>query len=622
MSNVDGLVSGLDTTSLVRQLMQLERQPQVRLQTKKADAERAVTAYQDLNTRFSSLRDAARALATPANWQLTKATSSAADAVAVTSNGTAPTGALTFNVQKLAAAASRVSSGTVASTSVVVATGPLSIVKDGVTTNIAVGDGTLGSVVQAINSSTAGVKAAAVQVAPGSYRLQLTSTTTGAASAFTIGPEPMGALGTLNALVTAQDAELLVGGAAPGAYTVTSATNTVADILPGVTLTLRKADPALAVTVDVASDGEGLADKVKTLVDSANEALALTRTTSAAGAPGKVGGPLAADGTVRRLEQDILRSINGLGTSSASTAGITLSRQGTIGFDRTKFLAAYATDPAAVAAIFEEKGTATTTDLRVVAATARTQGGTYGVEITAAATKAAVTGTAPSGGVLANAETITISASGKSATYNALAGAAVTDVATGLNSAFASNGLGLVASVESGALVVRHSGYGTDASFTVSAASSAPDQSGLALGTYAGTNVTGQFRLSDNSVVAATGRGNVLSAGPEATPLYGLAIEVFGAPAGGSVTYQPGLARRLESVGVNAVDTGIGVLKLASDNRKKQVEDFTTAISSWDTRLARRESTIRKQFNAMEAALGRLRNQSGWLNSQIANLGE
>ena len=61
--SVDGLISGLDTTALITQLMQLEKQPQVRLQTKKAAAQRAVTAYQDLNTRFSSLRDAGRALA-------------------------------------------------------------------------------------------------------------------------------------------------------------------------------------------------------------------------------------------------------------------------------------------------------------------------------------------------------------------------------------------------------------------------------------------------------------------------------------------------------------------------------------------------------------------------------
>jgi flagellar hook-associated protein 2 len=300
--------------------------------------------------------------------------------------------------------------------------------------------------------------------------------------------------------------------------------------------------------------------------------------------------------------------------------GITVTRQGTVNFDRAKFLAAYADDPAAVAAIFEEKGTSTTGDVRLVLGSPRAQAGTYGVEVTAAATKATATGTAPAGGSLKDPETITISSGGKTATYVTTSNEAVEDVATGLNTAFATDGLGLVASVESGALVVRSAAYGDAATFTVDAASTANRQSGLVVGTYKGTNVAGQFRLGDGTVVAATGKGNVLSAGTDTAPLFGLAVEVFGAPVGASITYSPGLARRLEGVGVSAVDTGVGVLKLASDSRKKQVEEYQDQIESWDTRLAMREAALRKQFNAMEVALGRLRDQSTWLSGQLASL--
>jgi flagellar hook-associated protein 2 len=64
----------------------------------------------------------------------------------------------------------------------------------------------------------------------------------------------------------------------------------------------------------------------------------------------------------------------------------------------------------------------------------------------------------------------------------------------------------------------------------------------------------------------------------------------------------------------------VGVLKLASDSRKKQVEQYDDQIENWDIRLALREASIRKQFNAMEVALGRLRDQSTWLSGQIASL--
>ena len=44
MASVDGLVSGLDTTTIISQLMQLERQPQSRLKTKQATVESAIGA--------------------------------------------------------------------------------------------------------------------------------------------------------------------------------------------------------------------------------------------------------------------------------------------------------------------------------------------------------------------------------------------------------------------------------------------------------------------------------------------------------------------------------------------------------------------------------------------------
>ena len=623
MSNVDGLISGLDTSGIINQLMQIERQGQTRLQTRKTTIEKSVAAYQDLNTKFAALRDAARAIATPANWALTKATSSAEGTVVATASGTAPTGTFSFSVETLAAAASRISSGAVASTTSVVAAGPIEITKGGVTTSIDVGDGTLTSVVAAVNSSNSGVRAAAVQVAPGSYKLQLTSTTTGSASAFTVGGAALTGLGSLDALVAAADATLLVGGASPAAYTVTSPTNTITDVVPGVTLGLKKADPGVSVTVDIAADVQGLADRVSKLVDAANAALTQARTASATGTNGAAGGPLAGDATVRRLEQEIMRAVSGLlradGSGNAGFAGIQTTRQGAVTFDRAKFVAAYTADPTAVAKVFEARGTGSVSGLMFVSAEARTVAGTYGVSVTTAASRAAVTGSVV-GGPLAGNETITITSGGKSATYNATAGSSLADVAAGLTAAFGTNGLSLVAAEEGGALVVRSVAYGTAAEFAVTSAGSGAGQTGLALGTYKGTDVAGSFTLGDGTVVAATGKGRLLQAGLDVSPLFGLAVQVTGAPAGGTVTYEPGLARRIESVAASAIDTAVGSLKLAIEGRKKEIDALDDGIASWDTRLALREAALRKQFNAMEVALGRLRDQSSWLSSQISTL--
>ncbi len=55
--NASGLISGIDSESLIRQLMQLERQPIVRLETQISDLETEQTAFSDLRTQLLTLRN-------------------------------------------------------------------------------------------------------------------------------------------------------------------------------------------------------------------------------------------------------------------------------------------------------------------------------------------------------------------------------------------------------------------------------------------------------------------------------------------------------------------------------------------------------------------------------------
>ncbi len=88
MAAIDGLSSGLDTTSIINQLMALEKVPQQRLQTKQTAAESSITSLRTLNTKFLGLFSAAAKLGArlvsdpvpdpppPSEWQPAKATSS------------------------------------------------------------------------------------------------------------------------------------------------------------------------------------------------------------------------------------------------------------------------------------------------------------------------------------------------------------------------------------------------------------------------------------------------------------------------------------------------------------------------------------------------------------------
>ena len=124
MASIDGLVSGLDTTTIISQLMSLERQPRNRLKTLKTSISNQISVYQSLNSKFSTLASKAQDLARVAGWKAMKATASST-AVTATATSSASSGQLSFTVQQLARAGAVASTGTVASTAAVVADGPV-----------------------------------------------------------------------------------------------------------------------------------------------------------------------------------------------------------------------------------------------------------------------------------------------------------------------------------------------------------------------------------------------------------------------------------------------------------------------------------------------------------------
>lgn len=540
VGSIDGIVSGMDTGSIIKQLMQIERMPQFRLQSQKAGLEKVLAAYRGLNTKFSAMGDVTKAMTAATGWQLTKALSSDPTRLGVTATAGSVTGSFAFTVKSLAAAAATISSGSVSSTATAVADGPILLAKGaaaigfssfdqgnvlapgahtvtvtqssaaaakagatalgssttitagsndtlsvsvngtlrtvtlaagtydpaalatevgraagadvtasvgsdgtlrlattnegsaaslqvgggtalaalGLTTDAAalrgvdglvrldgdatrevrvtdvraggqitlshsIGDSvvatlagglragdatahqvdlangaTLAQVVDGINKAGAGVTAAAVQVSTGTYRLQLTSTTTGAASSIGLDPDAfptaLSGLGTLQTLTAGSDAVLTVGTGA-GAYDVTRSTNTVTDLLKGVTLTLAKADPTALVNVDISTDAAGVSAQVGKMVEAVNAALAEITSLTRYDAATKKGGLLVGDGLLRRLRTDLIAAVTqpvaGSPLGAIAKAGIELQRDGTIKFDPAKFSAAYAADPAAVEAL-------------------------------------------------------------------------------------------------------------------------------------------------------------------------------------------------------------------------------------------------------------------------------
>ncbi|WP_427133805.1 flagellar cap protein FliD N-terminal domain-containing protein [Pseudarthrobacter sp. S9] len=101
--SLDGLASGLDTTSLISLLTQVEAFPQTQLKNKAFDVQSMVSALQGLNSKVAALAAQATAAAKPGALDLNSATSSS-DKVAVSTTAGAKAGSIDFTVSKLAQA--------------------------------------------------------------------------------------------------------------------------------------------------------------------------------------------------------------------------------------------------------------------------------------------------------------------------------------------------------------------------------------------------------------------------------------------------------------------------------------------------------------------------------------
>ncbi|MGI5236675.1 flagellar filament capping protein FliD [Dactylosporangium sp. CA-139066] len=361
--SVDGLVSGMQTSSVIASLMQVEAAPQTALKAKVSTQQKVVSAYQSINTKMGALLTAAKALTDPLAFKSATATASSDAVLATTSTtGSNSTGSVSFRVTKLAASETHLfSNGSVASTGDTVVSGSsIDISINGAApTSVPITDGSLKGVVDAINKTpNLGVKASAIQIGPSKYTLQLTSSTTGQASTFAV--NGVDGLGTDVVTTEGSDAELSIGTKNP--VTITSSSNTFTGLMDGLTITAKKvtADSDPPVTVNVSSDTDGIAAKVQAMVDAANATLTeIASQTKNASGTDTTGGTLAGNSSMQQLASSVLQTVSGgagnLG--SLKSVGIQLTRDGRLSFDKAAFTSALNADPVKTQSYFVGTGT-------------------------------------------------------------------------------------------------------------------------------------------------------------------------------------------------------------------------------------------------------------------------
>ena len=368
MSNnlsLSGLASGIDTSSIIQQLISLERGPQNRLKLQQSVSQVRQNALRDVNTRLKNLENAARELRSAGLWADTQsAESTDPNRVAVTRLGPSGPGGYQIEVTRLAHAEQRTFDYTPQDEDGTITLG---------TTTIQVpAHMDLATLASSINSASHAAAYAAVVTDPlsGAQQLVLSSRTPGTTGGFTATGASIHEDG--DKYSAGADARLTVDGVPH-----TSASNTVTDAIPGLQLTLKGVTGSNPATVTVSAPGPDLnavKAKLHGFVDQYNSTLEFitgkltedrvpNAQTESDAAKGVLRGDTALNSLLSRIRTTAagftlpgaaggMNSLASLGiTTGATTGSGTLNQdalRGKLTLDDTKLDAALASDPDAV----------------------------------------------------------------------------------------------------------------------------------------------------------------------------------------------------------------------------------------------------------------------------------
>lgn len=347
-----GKGSGIDIIKLARDLTDVEKAPrESKLNSNIDESEAKISGLAVLKFNVQLLIDAFNGLNDASELATPTATSADTTKVSVTStDGSASSGISDIGVTALAAAQRNKSNQYTSATQSLNSGNAFSMTVvsgSGTTSNITIeaGNDTPEGVVNAINAASAGVSATllAEDSSGSNYRIML-SGTTGASNSFvvtsTLADSDLGFHDTGNgntadnvgvkSLQNPADAELTYNGVA-----ITRSSNTVSDVISGVTLSLNGVHSGSATSsVNVVSDRATLKTKLQDMVALYNDVkFALDELSNPDSDEEEVGGSLASDlATIRTVRDTIYQAVTQ--DSSTPSGNVTAMRDIGVSVDR------------------------------------------------------------------------------------------------------------------------------------------------------------------------------------------------------------------------------------------------------------------------------------------------
>lgn len=351
-SGLGGLGAGINVQAFVQAALTGPQNQVQTLQNEQTTFSSQASALQTIQNDLANLQTAEQALSDPlGNLNAQTATSSNTAVLTAAADGTATAGIHSISVNSLATTSSYYTNA-LASGTTPIAAGTFQLqVGSGtpVTVTIDSTDNTLNGLAAAINNQNAGVTASVVNDASGA-RLALVSNQTGAAGDLTVSGNTSGL--TFTKAVTGADAALTVDG-----IPITSSSDTVTGVIPGVTLTLNSAANS-AVALTVGSNTSAATTAINNFVSAYNQAINDINAQFAVGSDGSGVQPLEADGTLQDAQSQLLSALSfsvsgNNGIVNLSSLGVNLNNDGTLSVDSGTLQSALQNNYAAVQNFFQ-----------------------------------------------------------------------------------------------------------------------------------------------------------------------------------------------------------------------------------------------------------------------------
>lgn len=318
ISTATGITSGIDYSALLQGLMGVKRQPISQLQTRLSALEATNKAYKDLGERLSTLESAADEFKLSLDLVGFTVEGTNDKILTATATSSATAGSYSIVVQALAQAHKIAADGVAEETTTIAAADGLFkfTVAGGAEESVSIIGGvtTLSDLRNEINNLNAGVTATIINDGSPTdpYRLILTSIDTGASNDIVITQNDTD-LNFATTLQAAQDAIIIVD-----SLTISRSSNSISDVITGVTLDLKSTDAAETVTLTLTNDTEGIAKKVEAMIDAYNGVVSFIKTNNRYDTETKSAQPLYGEAAARTMLSS-LRSL--LGSEIASLPG-------------------------------------------------------------------------------------------------------------------------------------------------------------------------------------------------------------------------------------------------------------------------------------------------------------